>query len=61
MVTVSGAAVACSTMVMETVPAGTSKLTTLPTVCGPRSIAVAPETGATGLVQAGFAAGHVGA
>src|SRR5438067_88334 len=52
-VTVSGGAegplpFACSMMVIEAVPAGTLKVTTLPTVCVPSGISVTPELGTTG-------------
>src|SRR5947209_7443607 len=70
-VTVSGGVVsgvvpfACSMMVIEDVPAGTSKVTTCPTLNVPRGVPAGfnplswtPTLGTTGFSQAGFATGH---
>ena len=72
-VTVSGGTVsvvipfACSMMVMEDVPAGTSNVTTCPTVNVPRGVPAGlkplsgtPALGTTGFWQTGFAVGHCG-
>jgi hypothetical protein len=64
---VSGAVpFACSTMVIDEVPGGTSNVTTSPTVCVPRGVpaglsaaSCTPALGTTGFVHAGCATGHV--
>src|SRR5207237_3744056 len=49
---------ASSTMVIEEVPEGTSKGTTSPTLCDPRSISCKPALGTTGFVHAGLVTGQ---